>query len=93
MGGVACFLCGKLIAPWDDWDLDHRDGGNGYRGAAHAGCNRAAGAALTHRQSGVADPEPENTVGSWSRHWYGPANPRCPRCRALGGPCKDAEHE
>jgi hypothetical protein len=39
------------------------------------------------------DPEPGNTVDRWSQHWGGPANPRCPYCRALNGPCPDADKE
>jgi len=39
-GSVACARCGRLILPWEPWDLDHADGGNGYLGASHAGCNR-----------------------------------------------------
>ena len=41
----------------------------------------------------LADPDPDNTVDRWSRHWVGAANPRCPDCRALNGPCPDAEEK
>ena len=88
-GTVPCVRCGELIDPWDDWDLDHSDDGEGYAGAAHAYCNRAAGAAKSQR-SKLVDPEPENTVERWSRHWGGPANPRCPGCRELGRACEEA---
>jgi hypothetical protein len=37
------------------------------------------------------DPQPGNVVPRWSRHWGGPANPRCPRCAKLRGPCPDAD--
>jgi hypothetical protein len=37
------------------------------------------------------DPEPTNAVSTWSRHWSCVEfNPRCPDCRAAGGPCEDA---
>jgi hypothetical protein len=75
-GSVACWRCGELIAPWDDWDLDHSDGAlmNGaYRGAAHASCNRAAGAEKANREvPGVDVPERgifwrSDGEGGWAR--------------------------
>jgi hypothetical protein len=38
-GSVPCAKCGRLIAPWEDWDLGHNSAG-GYAGSEHAGCNR-----------------------------------------------------
>jgi hypothetical protein len=29
--------------------------------------------------------------GSWSRHWLGPYDVRCPECWRLGGPCANAK--
>ena len=40
-GFVTCTRCGKRIQPGSDWDLDHTDDRNGYRGPSHAKCNRA----------------------------------------------------
>src|SRR3954453_21612141 len=60
----------------------------------HASCNRGRRVKparyVARRHSGppglavvpgLSDPEPDNKVVSWSRHWFGPANPRCPHCR------------
>jgi hypothetical protein len=41
--GTPCVRCGRPIEAGDDVDLDHADDGNGYRGLAHASCNRRAG--------------------------------------------------
>jgi hypothetical protein len=43
-GGCVCVRCGVSIHPAESWDLDHNDSGDGYRGPAHASCNRSAGA-------------------------------------------------
>jgi hypothetical protein len=40
-GLTPCARCGELIRPGEPWDLDHLDGGVGYRGPSHARCNRA----------------------------------------------------
>ncbi len=42
--GKPCVRCGLPIEAGQPVDLDHRDDGNGYRGLAHASCNRRAGA-------------------------------------------------
>jgi hypothetical protein len=98
--------CGRPIVPGMLWDLDHTDDRSGYLGPSHRHCNRKAGAVKGNRQrrqrrgatgsplaarSSVPDPTPANMVERWSRHWAGPLNPRCPRCRELGHACTDAE--
>ena len=47
-GGVSCSRCGGPIMPDAKWDLDHSDDRGSYLGAAHAACNRRAGAAKRH---------------------------------------------
>jgi hypothetical protein len=107
-GGVACWRCGGAIAPNERWDLGHVDeegrrAGYPLRHPEHVGCNRAT---LTHakrasgrakvyrdRFDGLPDPDPDNGAEYWSRHWYGPFNPRCPECRRLRAPCPDADSE
>ena len=77
------------------WDLGHVDHPElrrqfGPRWPEHPACNRATYAHLkarveaADRFGGLPDPEPGNTAERWSRHWYGPFNPRCPACRELG---------
>jgi hypothetical protein len=41
--GTACHLCGRPMLPGQALDLDHRPDGLGYRGLAHAACNRRDG--------------------------------------------------
>jgi hypothetical protein len=106
-GGVDCARCGLPIEPGSPWDLGHVDGSpHKYSGPEHVACSRAT---LTHARDVAAagpasvvtrwpdwpleDPEPDNRVSAWSRHWAGPANPRCPDCRALGGPCDKASRQ
>jgi hypothetical protein len=104
-GGVCCWRCGKPIGPTGRWDLGHVDEAGLARGfptrhPEHRACNRAT---LTHakqrlavaddRFAGLADPTPTNEVTDWSRHWYGPFNPRCTACRERGAACDDAGDE
>lgn len=42
--------CPGLMLPGQDLDLDHTDDRNGYRGMAHASCNRRAGAKKRNRR-------------------------------------------
>jgi hypothetical protein len=41
--GRPCCLCGEPMLPGQDLDLDHAPDGSGYRGMAHAKCNRVDG--------------------------------------------------
>ena len=43
-GGATCCLCHEPIVPGTPWDLDHTPDRRGYRGVAHAHCNRSDGA-------------------------------------------------
>jgi hypothetical protein len=43
-GGAICCLCGQPILVGTPWDLDHTPDRRGYRGVAHASCNRSEGA-------------------------------------------------
>lgn len=61
---------------------------------AHRGCNSRRGAGTsapgkrraTQLYGGAVTADRDR----WSRHWFGPFDERCPRCRELGGPCEDA---
>lgn len=44
--GTPCGRCGELMMPGQPIDLDHTDDRAGYRGFAHARCNRRAGGRL-----------------------------------------------
>lgn len=44
--GQLCCRCGEPMLAGQELDLDHRDDGVGYRGFAHAVCNRSAGGKL-----------------------------------------------
>jgi hypothetical protein len=41
--GRPCVLCGRPMLPGQPLDLDHAPDGSGYRGMAHATCNRVDG--------------------------------------------------
>lgn len=41
--GRACVRCGSAMLPGQALDYDHEDDRTGYRGMAHAACNRRAG--------------------------------------------------
>jgi hypothetical protein len=42
--GRPCPLCGRVMLPGQQLDLDHTADGLAYRGMAHASCNRREGA-------------------------------------------------
>ena len=42
--GTPCHFCGRLMLDGQALDLDHAPEGRGYRGMAHAACNRRDGA-------------------------------------------------
>ncbi|MGR7023404.1 hypothetical protein [Geodermatophilus sp. URMC 62] len=63
---LVCLEPDRAIAPDAEWDLDHHDTGVGYRGPAHARCNRSAGGATTAAR---ADPR----SGLLVRRWGDPA--------------------
>lgn len=44
--GSPCCRCGRPMLEGQELDLDHTDDGAGYRGWAHATCNRSAGGRL-----------------------------------------------
>jgi hypothetical protein len=46
--GSTCTRCAKPIEAGQAIDLDHTDDGLGYKGWAHAVCNRKAGAHKRH---------------------------------------------
>ena len=97
-----CRTPSEPISP-RSWDLGHVDPELrhvfGERWPEHPRCNRRTVSHLKERLygkpgapeptfPGLPDPEPTNTVTRWSRHWYGPFNPRCPDCRKTGKPCE-----
>jgi hypothetical protein len=49
--GQPCPRCGETMLPGQRLDLDHTDDRAGYRGMAHATCNRRAGADKRNAQS------------------------------------------
>jgi hypothetical protein len=58
--------CTGLMLPGQDLDLDHNDDRTGYRGMAHASCNRRAGSAKAHA---LHDREPDPEDPCTSRPW------------------------
>jgi hypothetical protein len=58
--GQTCRHCGETMLPGQALDLDHNDDRTGYRGMAHAACNRRAGANKTNAQRSQVDPDPES---------------------------------
>lgn len=44
--GTPCVRCGRVMFEGEPIDLDHHDDRDGYRGFAHARCNRSAGGKL-----------------------------------------------
>jgi hypothetical protein len=64
--GTPCPRCGETMLPGQPLDLDHDDDRTGYRGMAHASCNRRAGSANAHaRTSYEPDPEDPCTSRPW----------------------------
>jgi Recombination endonuclease VII. len=64
--GQDCPHCGLTMTPGQALDLDHTDDRRGYRGMAHASCNRRAGALKGNAQRQAApDPEAPCTSRSW----------------------------
>jgi hypothetical protein len=105
-GLAVCWRCRRPIRADEPWHLGHDDSGTRWMGAEHARCNlsdagrkRAAqlyGPSTAHGsaqgaafRSARPDLYPAGVI-RWSRHWGGPFNLACPRCRELGHPCEDA---
>jgi hypothetical protein len=66
-GGVACWRCGKLIAPAAKWDLGHTDEDGQARGyplrhPEHRSCNRAT---VTHLKQRLAAKAPPGGSRTW----------------------------
>lgn len=62
--GTPCPRCGERMQPGQPLDLDHTEDRTGYRGMAHATCNRRAGAHKTNAQR-----RGETAPPSTSRPW------------------------
>jgi hypothetical protein len=64
--GQPCRHCGETMQPGQPLDLDHTDDRTGYRGMAHATCNRRAGADKTNAQRRTGpDPESPCVTREW----------------------------
>jgi hypothetical protein len=61
--GTPCVRCGNPMLQGQKLDLDHTDDRKGYKGFAHAECNRRAGA---YRQN---HSHPENPPPRTSTKW------------------------
>ena len=61
-----------LIAPDDEWQLDHRDDGRGWLGPSHRTCNARAAWKKMVTVSGANgnDAVGEDAPFRWSRRWY-----------------------
>jgi hypothetical protein len=57
--GKDCPRCGHTMQRGQQLDLDHTDDRAGYKGMAHATCNRSAGAVKGMAQR-RAEPDPES---------------------------------
>lgn len=62
--GRPCPRCGDIMQPGQRLDLDHNDDRTGYRGMAHASCNRRAGADKTNTQR-RGEAAPTSTSRAW----------------------------
>lgn len=61
--GQPCTRCGQTMHQGQDLDLDHTEDRGGYRGFAHASCNRRAGAIKRNAQR--ADLRKPRTSRAW----------------------------
>lgn len=71
-----CLFESRWIPPSSPWDLAHNRECGGWRGPAHAKCNRSEGAAYGNRLRGlrrhglVVEPDDDDLEVSWSsRDW------------------------
>jgi hypothetical protein len=67
-GTVRCARCDELIAQDENWELDHRDDGNGWLGPSHRSCNRSAGWEKMVASNGNGQALLEAPY-RWSRRW------------------------
>lgn len=64
--GQRCHHCGNTMQPGQPLDLDHTEDRAGYRGMAHATCNRRAGAHKGNAmRRGETKIEPPHTSRPW----------------------------
>jgi hypothetical protein len=66
-----CLMRSRWIRPGSDWDLAHLPDRSGYRGPAHARCNRSEGSKRGNRGRGRRRPVIPAVVTGWrtSRQW------------------------